>query len=426
MLTTDAPRGLLRYLRPSVPLERREIGILALFAVVTFTQGWTGTVITHALPFVRDSFDLDDGSVFRLLSTVRAVALVGLMFSWWGDHRGRRVPLLTAFFLLGLFNLLTAFAPTYAAFLWLQAAARVGGAALAALTVVMLAEELNPGVRSYGLGIAALFTALGTGLGLILRLLGDGTDEGWRILFGLSALPLLLLPLLAMWMKESRAYRKRESRPPLAEVFRAGLAKYFWPMALLSMAVSAFTAPAANLALVRMENELGWSAGAASLTLALTSAPGVMLGLLAGGRIADLIGRRPTEVVGAFVGVGGGLVFYFSTIPWLMGLGIFISMVGSFAFGPAFGAHRTELFPTRIRATAGAWMVNASILGGLLGFAAGEKLADAWGISTTIAVLGGVLLVATSLVALVPETRGIDLTQDDAVGPMGSSDATPA
>ena len=157
----DAPRGLLRYLRPSVPLERREIGILALFAVVTFTQGWTGTVITHALPFVRDTFDLDDGSVFRLLSTVRAVALIGLMFSWWGDHRGRRVPLLSAFFLLGIFNLLTAFAPNYTAFLWLQAVARIGGAALAALTVVMLAEELNAGVRSYGLGIAALFTGTG-------------------------------------------------------------------------------------------------------------------------------------------------------------------------------------------------------------------------------------------------------------------------
>jgi len=418
-------RGLLRHLRPSAPLESREKGILALFAVVTFAQGWTATVITHVLPFVRESFDLDDGEVFGLLSTIRAVALVGLMFSWWGDHRGRRIPLLLAFFLLGAFNLLTAFAPNYTAFLWLQAGARIGGAALAALTIVVLAEELNPGVRSYGLGVAALFTALGTGFGLFMRILGEGSDDGWRLLFALSAIPILVLPFFAVRLRESRAYRQRDSRPPLAEVFRAGMARYFWPMALLSMTVSAFTAPAANLVLVRMENELGWSSGAASLTLAITSAPGVVLGLLAGGRIADLVGRRPTEVGAAFIGVGGGILFYFSTTPWLMGVGIFISMVGSFAFGPAFGAHRTELFPTRIRATAGAWMVNASILGGLLGFAAGRFVVDAWGISTTIAFLGAILLASTALVALVPETRGVDLTQDDEEDPMGWTAAIP-
>ncbi|MCJ7726925.1 MAG: MFS transporter, partial [Acidimicrobiia bacterium] len=395
----------------------REKGILALFAVVTFTQGWSGAVLTHALPFVREAFDLDDGSVFGLLSIVRAVALIGLLFSWWGDHRGRRLPLLVAFFMLGAFNLLTAFAPSYTAFIWLHAAARIGGAGLTALAIVMLAEELNPGVRSYGLGIAALFTALGTGLGLIVRVVATGSDGGWRLLFALSAIPLLVLPFLATRLKESRAYRQRSTRPALIEVFRSGLARYFWPMALLSMAVSAFTAPAANLALVRMENELGWSTLAGSVMLAITSAPGVMLGLLAGGRMADLIGRRPTEVLGAFVGVAGGLVFYFSTTPWVMAFGIFVSMVGSFAFGPAFGAHRSELFPTRIRATAGAWMVNASILGGLLGFAAGRFVVDAWGISRTIAFLGAILLAATSLLLLVPETRGTDLTRDDGVDP---------
>jgi MFS family permease len=187
-------------------------------------------------------------------------------------------------------------------------------------------------------------------------------------------------------------------------------------MALLSMAVSAFTVPAANLALIRMENDLGWSASAASVTLALTSAPGVAMGLLAGGRVSDLIGRRPTELVAAFVGVGGGVLFYFSTIPWMMGLGIFISMLGSFAFGPAFGAHRAELFPTRIRATAGAWLVNASIAGGMVGLAAGRFVVNQVGIPSTMALLGGVLLAATGLLALVPETRGADLTADDDAG----------
>jgi len=405
-----------RHLRPPAPLEKREWSIIGWLAVVAFTSGWTGTVITHALPFVRRTFELDDRGVFDLMALIRAAALLGLLFSWWGDHRGRRLPLLTAFATLGAFNLATAFAPNLSTFTWLQAGARIGGVALAALTIVYLAEEMRPGVRAYGLAMAALFTSLGTGFGLFVRILGEGTDDGWRILYALSALPLLLLPLLARRLGESRAFRRRPDRPPLRQVFRAGFARYFWPMALLSMAVSAFTVPAANLALIRMENDLGWSAGAASVTLALTSAPGVALGLLAGGRVSDLIGRRPTELAAAFVGVGGGVLFYFSTIPWMMGLGIFISMLGSFAFGPAFGAHRTELFPTRIRATAGAWLVNASIAGGMAGLAAGRFVVNQVGIPSTMALLGGVMLAATGLLALVPETRGADLTADDDAG----------
>jgi SHS family lactate transporter-like MFS transporter len=399
------------FLLPQVPLERREIGILTLFAVVALTQGWSGATITHALPFVREDFDLSDGEVFEVLAIVRGMALIALPFAWWGDRRGRRLPLLVAFFLLPAFNLATTFAPNPAGFIALQSAARIGNIALATMAIVMLSEELRPLVRAYGLAVSALFASIGTGLGLLLRLIGEASDEAWRLLFALSSIPLLALPFLILRLRESRAYGEQEERAPLREVFRSQWARYFWPMAGISMALSSFTGPAANLALIRMENDLGWSSGAASLLLALTSAPGVTLGLLAGGRLADRVGRRPTEVAAAFIGVAGGVTFYFSTIPWLMGLGIFVSMVGAFGFSPAFGSHRSELFPTGIRATAGAWLVNANIIGGLLGFMAGRWVVDAWGIPLTMAALGGVLLAATSLVALVPETRGRELTE---------------
>jgi MFS family permease len=258
--------------------------------------------------------------------------------------------------------------------------------------------------------VAALFASAGTGFGLLLRFIGEGGDDSWRLLFALSSLPLLAFPVVLSRLRESRAYRTPVRRPPLREALRGGLARYFWPMAGVSAALSAFTSPAANLALVRMENELGWSAGAASLLLALTSAPGVTLGLLAGGRLSDIVGRRPTEVVAIVVGVTGGVGFYFSEQPAVMGIAIFAAMVGSFAFSPAFGSHRAELFPTRVRATAGAWLSNAAILGGIGGYAAGRWVVDAWGIPGTIAMLGGVLLASALLLALVPETKGRELT----------------
>jgi MFS family permease len=411
-----------RALAPPQKISRREAVILGLFAIVALTQGWSGAAITHALPFAQDDFGWSDARVFDVLATVRAVSLLALALSWYGDHRGRRRPLLVAFVLLPLGNLATAIFADPLAFTGLQAMSRIGTIALGSLAIVVLSEEVEPAIRAYAIGIYAMFGSLGTGLGLLLRPLGDAGGDAWRILFVLSALPLLAAPFLRSRIGESRAYVQRVARPKLAAVARAPHGRRFWPMAGLAFAISAFTAPAANLALVRLENDLGWSAASASLLLALASAPGVAIGLLAGGRLSDIAGRRPAEAASLWIGVIGGVAFYFLESGLLMGLAIFVSTVGAFGAGPAFGSHRSELFPTEIRSTAAAWIVNASIGGGLVGFAAGRFVVDAWGVPTTIAVLGALLLVATSLILLLPETKGLHLSSSEAgtVPPIGA------
>lgn len=408
--------GLLRALRPAARIERREAIILTLFSVVALTQGWAGTVVTHALSFVQADLALTDAEVFDLMATIRAASLLALGLSWWSDHRGRRRPLLVAFAILTSANLVTALVPGTASFTVTQAVARIGTVAVGSLALVVLAEEIGPRIRGYAIGLYALFTSLGTGLGLALRPFGSGGDE-WRVLFGLSALPLLAVPFLARRIRESRAFRLPANRPPLAAVFRRGHASRFWPMAVLSFAISAFTAPTANLLLVRLENVLGWSPGSASLLLAATSAPGVAIGLLAGGRLADVAGRRPTEAVAILVGVTGGVGVYFAETGPLLAVGIFLSTLGGSAFGPAFTSHRSELFPTDLRATAGAWIVNASVLGGITGFAAGRFVVDAWGVPPTIALLGGILLMSSAAIAFLPETKGISLVQESPTDP---------
>jgi len=394
---------LLRALRPPERIERREVGILGLFSIVAFAQGWSGTVVTHALPFVQTDLGLSDAQVFDLMAAVRAASLLALALSWWGDHRGRRVPLLLAFGLLTASNLATALVPGRAAFTSTQAIARIGTVAIGSLALVVLAEEVAPRVRGYALGLYALFGSLGTGWGLIVRPLGAGGDS-WRILFALSAIPLLSLPFLVARVTESRAFVAADTRPPLAAVFRRGQAARFWPMALLAFAISAFTAPAANLALVRLENGLDWSDGGASL-------------LLAGGRMADVVGRRPTQAVAIIIGVGGGVGFYLSESGPIISIGIFLSTLGGSAFGPAFASHRSELFPTDLRATAAAWIVNASVLGGLTGFAAGRFVVDAWGIPATITALGGFLLLSSAALLFLPETRGLNLVPAEQTAP---------
>lgn len=398
--------------RPPRRLERREVAVLTLFGVIGIAQGWAGAAITHTLPFVQQEFDLSDARVFDLMAVVRAVALLALLLSWWSDRSGRRRPLLIAFFILTASNLVTALTPGLAAFTVSQSIARIGTIAIAALAIVVLAEEVGSAIRGYAIAIYTLLGSLGTGIGLLLRPLADSSVDAWRLLFALSALPLLALPLIARRLGESRAFERPPERPRLGAVLDRVYAGRFWRMALLSFALSAFSSPVANLALIRLENGLEWSTASASLMLVFTSTPGVTLGLLIGGRMADLVGRRPTEAVSIVVGVVGGVLFY-STAGWPMGIGIFLSVLGASAFAPAFASHRSELFPTAIRSTASAWLVNAAIIGGLAGFAAGRFVVDAWGLSATIGVLGAFLLVSATTIIGLPETRGLNLHGED-------------
>jgi MFS family permease len=395
-------------LTPPAPLTRAETGLLVLLAAVAFSQGWTGNVFTHTLAYTRVTFGLSDQHIADVEAVIRATALLALMLSWWADHRGRRGPLLLAFFILPAANLATAFAPSLPVLAALQGAARIGTIALSALALLVIAEEVNPKVRGYASAMYALGLSMGTGFGLLVTPVAQRGPQVWRILFAVSGLPLLLLPVLIRRLHESRAFHPG-TRAPLGAALRGGLARHFWPMAGLSFAVAAFTGPGAGFLNPRLVNDLGWGQGAASLLLVLASTPAVIIGLLAGGRIADLVGRRPTEVVAVVVGVGGGVTVYFSEAGWAIGLGVFFSLLGSSAFAPAFAAQRAELFPTEVRATAGAWLVNAGILGGLGGFLAGRFAIGAWGVPVTIAGLGGLLLAATALLALLPETKGAEL-----------------
>jgi len=413
--------ALLDTLRPPHPLTQRETSILALFGVIAFTTGWSGSALTHALPFVQEDLGLSESGVFDLMALVRAAALMALALSWWGDRSGRRRPLLVGFVLLTTGNLATAMFPALGAVTVSQSIARVGTIALGGLAVVVLAEEVQPGVRAYAIGVFALFGSVGTGFGLLLRPLADLAPDGWRLLFALSAIPILATPLLARRLRESRAFLRPIERPPLAMVFRRGHAGRFWPMAVLAFSVAAFTGPAANLALLRMQHDLDWSTGAASLMLAVTSAPGVTIGVLAGGRMADVVGRRWTQFVSLAIGVSGGILFYTSDNGWLMGVGITVSTFGAFAFAPAFASHRSELFPTDLRATASAWIVNAGIIGGLMGFTAGRFVVDSWGIPRTIGALGIALFFVSFVVFTLPETKGVRLSTE--VDPMDPADA---
>ena len=361
--------------------------------------------MAHTLPYAR----LTEGNMSIVFAIVRAVSLTAVGFSIVADRKGRKDPLIIAFGLMSLGSLLTAFVPATAAYVIAQSVVRVSVVAIAAIGMVLLAEELSPDIRGYGMGLYGLAGSLGVGTGLLLLPIAERADSAWRILFALAGLGLLAIPMLMRYLPESRAYRPGT---PISFIsaLRLGLGKHFWPIAGVSFFVSAFSAPAFDFVLERLINDLAWEASAARFLLIAARGLGA-LGLLIGGRMADKSGRKPTALVALALGLLGGVGFYLLNSGWFLAASIFVATMGATMLTPALGAMRAELFPTRVRATSAAWVTNVAILGSISGFLVGGVLIDRIGLPKTVASLGAGLLISMALILTLPETKGMDLVR---------------
>jgi AAHS family 4-hydroxybenzoate transporter-like MFS transporter len=410
-------------IRPVVPFTMRDRRIIFLLGIVGFIVGYGGAQMAHTLPFARQSLGLTEGRMSVVFAIVRAASLLGVLFAMAADRGGRKRPLLAAFSLLAVGSLLTAFLPSVPAYVASQSLVRIAVVAVAGIGLVLLAEELTPQVRGHGIGLYGLAGSMGVGTGLLLLPIAERTDGAWRILFAIGGLGLLAIPMLARFLPESRAFQPAPGIPFL-RALGMGLGKHFWPLAGISFFVAAFSSPAFDFVLERLINDLGWETGAARFLIIVFSGAGTV-GLLAGGRLADLFGRRPTTVAALVIGLCGGLAFYAFDNGWILAGSIFAATFGATMLTPSLGAHRAELFPTRVRATAGGWVTNTAILGSIFGFIVGGILIDRIGLSMTILILGAGLGISILLVLTLPETRGMDLVRRRAAPSRTTSAARP-
>ena len=378
--------------------------------VVAFVVGYGAAQISHTLTFARKSLGLTESGMFWIFGITRAASLLGVIFAIVADRRGRRTPFLIAFTMLPIGNLATALLPGQILFTVSQSVTRVAVVSVAALSVVILAEELSPHVRALGIGIYGLAGATGTGLGLILLPVAEANEDAYRLLFGLTGLGLLALPLLIRFLRESRAYVQYSKPVTFRKALAAGLGKHFWPLAGMAFFIAAFSSPAFDFVLERLIDDLSWETAPARFLLIVFSGIG-SAGLIIGGRLADTIGRRRTSVAAMILGVAGGIAFYTQSSGWVLAPAILIASLGATMLTPAFAAHRSELFPTRVRASAAGWVTNVAILGSISGFSIGALLVDDIGLSATISFLGLGVVIAMFLVLRLPETRGMDLVR---------------
>jgi MFS family permease len=392
---------------PPDRLDARSASVLGVLAAASLVTGYLGTLLTQSITYATEEFGIEgDRQQGYALATVRLGILLTLALVALADRRGRRSVLVATAAGGCLVAATGALAPNLAWLTASQTAARALSAGLAILIGIVAAEEMPRGSRAYAVSVLGMAAALGAGFCVLALPLADLGEAGWRLLY--------LLPLLALPLCRGIGRRLPESRRVAAVHRNVPMAGHGRRLALLAgsaFLLQLFTAPASQFLNEFLRDERGFSAARISLFTILTNTPGG-IGVVVGGRLADVRGRRVVGAVGLVGGVGATVVMYLTTGWGLWAWSVFGAVVGA-ATLPALGVYWPELFPTSLRGRANGLISLLGVAGSGVGLLAAGLLSDrlgGLGPALTCLAIGPAVLVVLVLAAY-PETAHRELEE---------------
>jgi MFS family permease len=400
---------------PPQRLDARAAHVLGLLAAAELTAGFCNTLFSQTVAFAADEFGASEGAQGVAGSVVRVGIVLTVLLLALADRVGRRRVLVGAAVAAPILAALGALAPSLFALAGLQTIARPVAIALGLVVTIVAAEEMPPGSRAYAVSVLGLAYALGAGTCVWALPLADLGVQGWRLIYAVGLVYLVVAVSLARGIPESRRYEL-----PHAE--RAPLPR----RRFLLLAASAFLYNLLVASTTFYENRYlkdvrGYSATLIAVFTIVTVTPGA-IGVMAGGRLADVKGRRLVGTI-ALVAVAIGNVIIFSVAgPSLWGVKLVTTILAGMAV-PALGVYAAELFPTSRRGGANGGISALSVVGSVVGLLlAGFLLDQGVSYGKVMAVLAiGPLTYAALVVFAYPETARRPL---DDINPEDRADRT--
>jgi putative MFS transporter len=408
--------------------SERQRRLLLLLAVACYTEGYDFNALMVALPHLRHDFGLSRAAADIWVAAIYLGAAPALWLGRRADRHGRRGVLVIAVAGYTVCSIATALAPDMAVFVFVQFLARVFLAVQVAVAWTVAAEELPAQRRGFGFGVLALASALGTGQGAILEAaVLAPLHASWRWLYVASVPVVAVILVLRRSLPESERYEHLAASGGMHGQARALLlAPHRNRLFLIcgTVILANLTTQATVFAIDYMQTQRHLGASAANLVL--VGAGAICLPVLTGaGALSDRLGRRPVCAVALLVQTVGVVLFFnvATTAPALLAMlaVTYIGVFGAWTTGNAFGV---EAFPTALRATAGAAVTMAKLVGQCVSFLASAILIRSVGHSGLVVGLLaiGPLMAAVLVARVFPETSGQEL-EDTATGHLVPADA---
>lgn len=343
-------------------------------------------------PIERD-FGITDTQMSYLQGLAFALfyTILGLPIAWLADRKSRRNLIAAGTALWSLFTTLSATAKTYARLLALRVGVGVGEATLSAPGVSLLADYFERSQLGRAMSIYALGIFFGSGLGyfigawvvglvdvagtLHLPVLGD--IRPWQSAFVAVGLPGFVIALLFLTVREPARQASAQTQARFSDLMRyvsRNRRTYithsvgFGVWAMVNYGIAAWIPTLFKRTYGWPESDTGRVMGILTMTIGV-------LGVLAGGWVADGIDRRGRIDGPWLVGIAGaaGMLISATLFPLAPTAGVAfagLAIVNFFAAFPwgAASAAAAEMAPPHLRAQGAAlYFFVSSLLSGVLG-----------------------------------------------------------
>jgi putative MFS transporter len=405
-------------------IEPTLIRLLGVVSLGLLFEAYDASLLTSALKHIAEGLDMRESELGPYLGVIRLGSLPALLVAPVADRLGRRRVFLVSIAGFSLGTFLTAFARGPELFVLAQMLTRIFAVAALAIGMVIITEEFPAAHRGWGIGMVSALAAVGHGLGAGLFAAIEVIPGGWRGLYAIGGLPLLLLPYWSRVVPETRRFREHadalessgERRPAWTAMltpFRRLVLEHPSRAAFISLAallVALGEVCVFQFAAYHPQKIHGWAPGDYSLMVVVGGGFGI-LGNVVAGRLGDQRGRR---LVGAFFfGIYPAAAWLFYQGPGLsLPLAFALIVFAGTAGGVILRTLATELFPTSYRGTSSAWLAFVQTLGWTVGLSLlGIAGHDAGEIARFTAQLSLAVLLGGFAILLLPETSRRELEE---------------
>jgi MFS family permease len=418
------PWWLLPIFGPLPEVDQGSVELLGLVSLAYFFENYDLSLLMSALSFIAADFGITESKLAGYTGLIRLGALPAFLLVPFADRVGRRAMFLVAVAGVAALTFATAFAGSVGAFVAVQMLVRTCVLAASTMAFVIVAEEFPAQHRGWGIGMLGALGACGFGFGAILFGFVKQLPYGWRALYLVGIVPLLVLPVLRRGIPETHRFVKHSRKRRDTATRGSGLSGWHeplvalartYPRRLLGVTLAGTLYAAGETGVFQFCGYFtltthGWEPWRFSLMVVLAGAVG-MVGNVVAGRLGDAYGRRP---------VGFTVAASFPLLAWLFyhlpgvalpPLWAFLT-VCSVSCNVTIRALATEVFPTSHRGTSGGWLSlvqTVGTAGGLglvgLGIAAGASL------PFMVSLLALLTIVAGAALFLLPETSRRELEE---------------
>jgi putative MFS transporter len=399
------------------PYQRK---LFILLGVATFFEGYDMIALTQILPNLRAEFGISFEQGTLMITVINVGTILAFLLIRKADRWGRKRVLMVTIGGYTIFSLLSGLAPDVVAFTVAQLIARIFLIGEWAISMVYAAEEFPASRRGMVLGVLQGFSSLGSVVcaGLVPLMLG--TAIGWRLVYFVGAVPLVLVMFARRGLRETQRFVDRANaglKPPSLMAFLSSpYKKRMLQLAAIWFLTYLCTQNAITFWKEFAVAERGLTDGQIGLSITIAAVASMPF-VFAAGKLLDRIGRRKGAVVIYLIAAAGCVLSYTLTSHAALTMALVLAIFGVSAVLPVLNSYNTELFPTELRGDAFSWSNN---LLGRIGYVTSPlmvgQLAVHWGIGPAIASTAIFPIIALALIWLwLPETMGKELEETSAL-----------